>query len=289
MSLRKLCFFTMLATVVALVAVGRLNGQIKRLDVPTPISRPQDPALAADLLLGYHTPPANKQGRSYWVEAFPSKGEVRPSVFLPVQSKNAKALGAGKLLVASRELADPNFAQTVVLLVQYDDEGVVGLILNRRTDVPLSRVLEGGKAANHRSDPVYLGGPVETPGVFALFRSPAKLEGAQHIFGAVYLISTKTLFEQAISAQPDPSGFHVYLGYAGWTTNQLRKEVELGAWFIFQPDAETVFDSDPDSLWLQMIQKTELKLAGSEPADADQSTLDADEHAVSVAPGDPLR
>jgi len=106
--------------------------------------------------------------------------------------------------------------------------------------------------------------------VFALLQSPAKLEGAQHIFGPVYLISTKTLFEQTISARPDPSGFHVYLGYAGWTNDQLRKEVELGAWFIFQADAGTVFDSDPDSLWPQMIQKTEPKLAGSGPAHADR-------------------
>ncbi len=105
--------------------------------------------------------------------------------------------------------------------------------------------------------------------MFALLQSPAKLEGAQHIFGPVYLISTKTLFEQTIAARPDPSGFHVYLGYAGWTNDQLRKEVELGAWFIFQADAGTVFDSDPDSLWPQMIQKTELKLAGSGPAHTD--------------------
>jgi putative transcriptional regulator len=204
--------------------------------------------------------------------AFPSENEVRSAVLLPVQSKNAKELGAGKLLVASRGLGDPIFAKTVVLLVQYDEEGVVGLILNRRTDVPLSRVLEGVKAANHRSDPAYLGGPVETPGVFALLRSRAKPEGAQHIFGAVYLISTKALFEQTISARPEPHDFHVYLGYAGWTNDQLRKEVELGAWLIFPADASTVFNSDPDSLWLQMIRKTELKLAGSEPADADPWT-----------------
>ncbi len=263
MPLRKLCFFTMLATIVAFVAVGRLNVQINRLDVATPNSRPQDSALAGNGLLWYQGPRANKLGRS--------------AVFLPVQSKNAKYLGAGRLLVASRGLADPMFAKTVVLLVQYDDEGAVGLILNRRTDVPLSRVLEGLKAANHRSDPVYLGGPVETPALFALLQSPAKLEGAQHIFGAVYLISTKTLFEQTISARPEAGDFHVYLGYAGWTKDQLRKEVELGAWFIFRPDAETVFDSDPDSLWSRMIQKTELKFAGSEPADADQMTLDADD------------
>ena len=221
--------FTMLATVIAFVAVGRLNAQIKGFDVPTP--------------------------------------NLRPTVFLPVQSKNAKDLGAGKLLVASRGLADPYFAKTVVLLVRYDAEGVVGLILNRRTDLPLSRVLDGITAAKGRSDPVYLGGPVE-PSVFALLQSPAKVEGAEHIFGTVYMISTKPLFEQTISARPDPGSFHVYLGAAGWTNDQLRKELELGAWFIFPADAGTVFNADPDSLWPKMIQKTELKFAGSGPADA---------------------
>jgi putative transcriptional regulator len=270
MSLRKLCFFTVLATMIAFVAVGSLNIPIKGFDVATPNSQPHDLPPAPDGSLGNMGPPANRLGRSNWGKSFRTNNEIRLTVFLPVQSKNAKDLGAGKLLVASRGLADPFFAETVVLLVHYDAEGVVGLILNRRTDVPLSRVLEGLKAAKHLSDPVYLGGPVETPAVFALLQSPAKVEGAQHIFGAVYLISTKSLFEQTISARPDPSGFHVYLGSAGWTNDQLRKEVELGAWFIFPADAGTVFDSDPDSLWPQMIQKTELKLAGSGPADADQ-------------------
>jgi len=210
---------------------------------------------------------------SHGVNAFRTRSAISPAVFLPIQSKKTVDLGAGKLLVASRKLGDPNFAETVVLLVRYDAEGVVGLILNRRTHVPLSRVLEGLKAAKGRSDPVYLGGPVETPAVFALFQSPAKLEGAEHIFGGVYLVSTKPLFEQAISARPDPGVFHVYLGYAGWTSDQLRKEVELGAWFIFPADAGAVFDSDPDSLWSQMIRKTELKLARSEPAGADQWPL----------------
>jgi putative transcriptional regulator len=203
-----------------------------------------------------------------WVEAFRAKSAMQPTVLLPVQTNDAKSLGAGKLLVASRDLADPRFAETVILLVQYDAQGVVGLILNRRTNIPLSRVLEDLKAAKGRSDPVYLGGPVETPVVFALFQSPAKVEGAEHVFGGVYLISAKTLFERVISTRPDPSIFHVYLGYAGWTKDQLRKEVELGAWFIFPPDDATVFNSDPDSLWLEMIRKTELKLAWSKAARA---------------------
>ena len=152
-------------------------------------------------------------------------------------------------------------------LVRYDAEGVVGLILNRGTYLPLSRILEGITPAKGRSDPVYLGGPVEQS-VLALLQSPAKVEGAEHIFGTVYMISTTPLFEQTILARPDPSSFHVYLGAAGWTNDQLRKELELGAWFIFPADAGTVFNADPDSLWPQMIQKTELKFAGSGPADA---------------------
>ena len=203
---------------------------------------------------------------SHWVKAFRAKSEIPQAVYLPIQSKNPRNLGLGTLLVASRDLGDPNFAETVILLVHYDAESVVGLILNRRTDIPLSRVLEGFNAAKGRSDPVYLGGPVEGSVVFALLQSPAKLEGGERIFGGVYLIFRKTLLEQTLSARPDPGVFRVYLGYAGWTSDQLRREVGLGGWFIFPADAATVFDAHPDSLWSRMILKTEQKFAWNEPA-----------------------
>jgi len=271
MSLRNLCFFTMLATIVVFAAVGRSRCRAREIDRPEPSTLPPGPALAADGFW-YRGQPMNRLGGSHWVQAFRTNSGMLPIVFLPVQFKNARNLGAGKLLVASRELADPNFAETVILLIRYDPQGVVGLVVNRRTDVPLSRVLEGLKAAKERTDPVYLGGPIETPGVVALFQSSTKIEGAEHIFSGVYLISAKTLFEQTLSTRPDPGVFHVYVGYAGWTIAQLRKEVELGAWFIFPADASTVFNSHPDSLWSQMIRKTELKLVRSEPADRDPWT-----------------
>jgi len=100
-----------------------------------------------------------------------------------------------------------------------------------------------------------------------LLQSSAKVEGAEQIFGGVYLITAKPLFERTISARPDSAAFHVYLGYAGWTKAQLRNEVLLGSWFIFPEDAGTVFNSDPDSLWSKLIRKTELKMAKSQPAD----------------------
>jgi len=169
------------------------------------------------------------------------------------------------LLVASRDLADPHFAQTVILLVQCDARGVVGLIVNRRTNVPVSRVFDDLKGAKNRSDPIYLGGPVATSAVFALLQSPTKIEGAEQIFDTVYMVSAKALFEQTTPTRPDARVFHVYLGYAGWTIDQLQKEVELGAWFIFPPDAKTIFSAAPDKLWSEMIRKTELQLAVSEP------------------------
>jgi putative AlgH/UPF0301 family transcriptional regulator len=177
------------------------------------------------------------------------------------QTKSTNDLGAAKLLVASRDLADPNFTKTVILLVHDDDDKVLGLILNRRTDVQLSTALPTLKAAKGRPDRMYTGGPVDATTVFAMLQSPAKVEGAPRVFDDVYLILTRKLLEQTIMSRRDPDIFHIYLGYAGWTSDQLKREVELGAWFVFPADTATVFDSDPDTLWSRMIRKTEQKMA----------------------------
>ncbi len=239
MSMPKRFLFAMLFTIVVLGAPRRVSVYQEEFHVPKPNTSSRAPVPVAAALP--------------W-----------SALFLPNRLKNPQELDVGKLLVASRGLGDPDFARTVILLVRYDENGALGLILNRRTDVPVSRVLDL-EAAKGRSDPVYLGGPVGPSAVFALFKSSAKMEKAENIFGQVYLISDKTLFEKTISTRPDPAVFHVYLGYAGWTQDQLRTEAQLGAWFVFPADTATVFNSDPDTLWLQMIQKTELQLAMTEP------------------------
>jgi putative AlgH/UPF0301 family transcriptional regulator len=195
--------------------------------------------------------------------SFHGPREARGAWLIPVQSKSAKDLGLGKLLVASRDLGDQNFAETAVLLVHYDEKSVVGLILNRRTDLPISRLFQAQEAAKRRADRVYAGGPVEESVVLALLRSPAALNDAERVFGDLYLITNKTRLEKAVAEGAGSSVFRLYLGYAGWTNNQLQKEVQAGAWYIFQADAEMVFDSDPDSLWPRLIRKTEEKIAGN--------------------------
>jgi len=258
MSPRKLCFTVLGPALLASLVAFALFGTVWR----------GHSCRRRTLLKTLHLRDSSRAASSREASLLPSEADILPVMYLPVQTKNTKALGAGKLLVASRELGDPHFVHTVVLLVHYDAQGVVGLVLNRRTEVPLSRVFENVKQAKDRTDPVYLGGPVEMPSVFALLQSPAKVEGADHIFGEVYMISDKPLFEKSLSTQRDPHQFHVYLGYAGWSNEQLKKEVELGAWFIFPGDATTIFNSDPESLWPKMIGKTELEMAANDPANA---------------------
>jgi putative transcriptional regulator len=179
------------------------------------------------------------------------------------QSTRPADLGAGKLLVASPDLPDPNFAKTVILLVQYDDDGVVGLILNRRSKVPISRVLDEVAGAKRRSDPVYAGGPVGRTDVLALVRSRRAPGDAQRVLGDVFLVSTKEGMQKTFASSSDADTVHVYLGYSGWTEPQLENELGLGAWYIFPGTAKAVFGSDPDSMWEQFIRETEMRIASS--------------------------
>jgi len=165
------------------------------------------------------------------------------------------------LLVASRDLPDPSFAKTVILLVQYDEDGVVGLILNRRSKVPISRVLGEVAGAKERPDPVYAGGPVGRTEVLALVRSHHPSGDAKRVLGDVFLVSSKEDMEKTFAAAADADTVHVYLGYSGWTEPQLENELDLGAWYIFPGSAKAVFDSDPDSLWERLIRETEMRIA----------------------------
>jgi len=171
-------------------------------------------------------------------------------------------LASGKFLVAGRDLADPNFAESVILLVNYDAEhGAMGLIVNRRTDVPLSRLFADFKEAKTRTDPAYVGGPVELSTVLALLRSSVQPGDARRVFGDVYLINTKDQLQKALADREEPGSFHVFVGYAGWGTGQLEHEVELGAWHIMPAESALVFHSDPDTVWPRLIKRTEQQIA----------------------------
>jgi putative transcriptional regulator len=166
-------------------------------------------------------------------------------------------LAVGKCLVAARDLPDPNFGDSVVLLADYSEKGAMGLIINRPTDLQTSRVLGDLKGAQGRTDTIYFGGPVSVDAVVALFRSKVALPESRRVLGDVHMITTREPLEAIFASRIKPSDLRMYLGYAGWGPRQLDRETALGSWHVLPAEAELVFDPDPDSVWLRQIRRTE--------------------------------
>jgi putative transcriptional regulator len=180
---------------------------------------------------------------------------------LMAQSRRPEDLGVGKLLVVPRQSPDPSFAETVVLLVRYAEDGTVGLVINRQTALPISSVLRDLKGSSNNSQPVYAGGPVRIEAVQALLQSSAGPHDAAHLFGNVYLVLKKSELQRELVAGKGSSELRIYLGYCGWSRRQLETEVKQGGWYIFDGSAGLVFDSNPSTLWSRMITRTELDIA----------------------------
>ena len=180
---------------------------------------------------------------------------------LRAQPNRVNRLGAGSILVASRGLLDPNFAHTVVFIAQYSESGgVMGLVINKRSKIAISEALSVPEAKG-RTDPLYLGGPVERTTLMALGRLPGPSGGAVNVLGDVYLVVDKTLLKKTLASSKGDSGMRIYAGYGGWSGPQLRQEVNAGAWYIMQGSAAVVFDANPASLWTRLIEKFESSVA----------------------------
>ena len=179
----------------------------------------------------------------------------------------AQDLGVGKLLVARRDAADPVFAQSVILLVRYQRDGTLGVVINRPTEIPVSRALRGLHGAEHRDEPVYAGGPVEPGTAMVLLRANAMPEeGVSHIHGKVYVLTAKESLEKYLGGKAGPGELRVFMGYSGWSPGQLEDEIESGFWHVLPANAELAFDAEPESLWSRMIARAEQRIARVFPA-----------------------
>ena len=125
-------------------------------------------------------------------------------------------LGKGVFLVASPNLADPNFRQTVVLICEYGPEGTLGVIVNRPSEFLLSEALPKLSVLKGTSYVLFLGGPVQPSGILMLFRVGEKPVDTRHVLEGVYLGGNMATLERVIT-QPKPTEtFRAYAGYAGW-------------------------------------------------------------------------
>jgi putative transcriptional regulator len=181
-------------------------------------------------------------------------------------------LRAGRLLVATPRLADPNFERAVVLLLDHDESGSLGVVLNRPSPVPVSDVLAGWGDLAAEPDVLFHGGPVSTDSALAVAAVPlgeppeGDPVGFRRLFdntGIVDLDTPTELLSDAIVR------LRVFAGYAGWGDGQLLAEIEEGSWYVVPLDADDLFGADPELLWASVLRRQpgELAWVSTRPTD----------------------
>lgn len=181
---------------------------------------------------------------------------------------------AGQLVVATPQLDDPNFSRTVVLLLQADEEdGALGLVLNRPSGTDVAEVLPDWAALTAAPAVVFTGGPVQPQAAICLGHrriagpgsaSYAELEGVPG--GSVGTVDLDTSPDELAATVAE---VRVFAGYAGWSPGQLEAEVEEGAWWVLDALPVDAFDVRPEGLWEHVLRRQgpPLAFAASYPAD----------------------
>ena len=164
----------------------------------------------------------------------------------------------GHLLVASPQLADPNFAGSLVLLIQHSEEGAFGVVVNRPARKTLQELWrEVGSAPCHSHQPVYVGGPVPGP-LTSLHTRPALAE-MELLPGVFFAAKKRHLDELVLDEEPS---YKIFLNHAGWGAGQLENELRQGAWHAMPATAEHIFTTDED-LWETLFRQVSGSLLKS--------------------------
>ena len=163
----------------------------------------------------------------------------------------AKSYLTGQFLVASQQMADPNFARAVIYMVAYSEEGAVGVIVNRVIgNISFRQLLApfGIKTRVRKKINVYLGGPVEIDRALIL-HSPDYTGAGTRQLGQGIALSAKPDVLQALAEGKGPKQSRLILGYAGWSAGQLDHELARGDWLVAPADPSLIFSTAPEEIW----------------------------------------
>ncbi len=155
---------------------------------------------------------------------------------------------AGRLLISSPSLVDPNFRRTVVLMTHHDEEGAVGIVLSRPSELRIADAVPDLGGLPSTDDVVYVGGPVQPEAVVVLVELEEPDEGITPIVGNVAYMPP--------DVSPDELQLRrarVFAGYSGWGPGQLEAELEEPAWIVANAEPDDVFAADPDELWRTVL------------------------------------
>ena len=158
----------------------------------------------------------------------------------------------GQLLVAAPSMPDGRFAHTIIYMLRHDDQGAMGVVVNRPIgDVPLAAVLEGLGLEGDDAEGnvrVHYGGPVEATAGFVL-HSPDYLEPGSLAVDGGYALTTSVEVMRAIAAGAGPERSLLLFGYSGWGPGQLESEMQRDDWVVVPADEALVFGADHEAKW----------------------------------------
>jgi putative transcriptional regulator len=176
---------------------------------------------------------------------------------------------AHRLLIAAPTLADPEFFRTVVFLIEHDDTGTVGVIINRPSHTPVGQILPDWQDVMSEPSVVFNGGPVQRDGALGLGKLAGSTDaghGLRAVSGGLALVD---LDADAAEVAVGASSLRVFAGHAGWSTGQLESEIADGGWFVVQGGLDDVFSASPNGLWRTVLrrQPAPLSLLSTYPVD----------------------
>jgi putative transcriptional regulator len=158
----------------------------------------------------------------------------------------------GRLLVATPLLGDPHFARSVVYLLEHNEGGTLGVILNRPSHTPVGQVLPAWHDVVSGPSVVFGGGPVQPDGALCLALAHEDAPGVRPVVDGVATIDLDGDIRTIASVA---DRFRVFAGHSGWTGGQLEEEIEEGAWWVVPGSTEDVFSDDPRPLWQRVLRR----------------------------------
>lgn len=166
----------------------------------------------------------------------------------------AQAPDKGMLLVATPEMRDPRFSETVVLLLHYGPEGALGVAINRPTWVdPLAAFPDMEFLESYRGS-IYIGGPVARANVLVLVSDPEiDAPETEPVFDGVYVSADPEFLRGVVATANTDQSLRLYAGHASWEAGQLDREIAAGHWQIVPADTDLVFAREPLELWRQVL------------------------------------
>ncbi|PLX19391.1 MAG: transcriptional regulator [Marinilabiliales bacterium] len=169
--------------------------------------------------------------------------------FLNIEHENL-APKQGRILISEPLLSDSYFKRSVVLITEYSDQGAVGFVLNKPVDLPLNEVLADFPDFNAQ---VYIGGPVAKDTIHFLHTLGELVPNSVHVLDNIYwggnFESLKELIAEGIV---ESSQVRFFLGYSGWSPNQLEDEIEENAWIVTRVESDKIMSADKD-IWKKTL------------------------------------